>query len=90
MFDVQVYHFVKVESHNFYVQFVVLFVNLRIFLNFLAFRLQAIIDDIKDNKPHKDIITEVKELSVKNIIPEHEVISIVSLLRRETFESFKF
>jgi hypothetical protein len=40
-------------------------------------RLQAIIDDIKDNKPQKDIINDVKELSVKNIIPEHEVITIV-------------
>ena len=38
---------------------------------------QAIVDDIKDNKPLKDIISDVRELSVKNIIPEHEVIGIV-------------
>lgn len=44
----------------------------------LFFFLQAIIDDIKDNKPQKDIITDVKELSVKYFIPEHEVIAIVS------------
>jgi hypothetical protein len=41
---------------------------------------QAIIDDIKDNKPQKDIINDVRELSIKNIIPEHEVITIVSSL----------
>lgn len=37
----------------------------------------AIIDDIKDNKNQKDIINEVRDLSVKNIIPEHEVITII-------------
>ncbi|CRK99797.1 CLUMA_CG013105, isoform A [Clunio marinus] len=37
----------------------------------------AIIDDIKDGKSHKDIINDIKELSEKNIIPEHEVITIV-------------
>jgi len=42
------------------------------------FYLQAIVDDIKDNKPHKEIIQDIKELSVKNSIPEHEVIGIVS------------
>jgi hypothetical protein len=44
----------------------------------VMFYLQAIIDDIKDNKPQKDIISDVKELSEKNFIPEHEVIAIVS------------
>lgn len=43
----------------------------------MSFYQQAIIDDIKDNKPQKDIITDVKELSEKYIIPEHEVIAIV-------------
>jgi len=37
----------------------------------------AIIDDINDKKAMKDIITDVKELSEKYIIPEHEVISII-------------
>lgn len=50
-----------------------------VFLNFSFFYyLQAIIDDIKDNKPQKDIINDVRDLSVKNLIPEHEVITIVS------------
>jgi hypothetical protein len=43
------------------------------------FILQTIVDDIKDNKPHKEIIADIKDLSVKNIIPEHEVIVIVSI-----------
>lgn len=47
-------------------------------LNFSVFLFQAIIDDINDKKAMKDIITDVKELSEKYIIPEHEVISIVS------------
>jgi hypothetical protein len=37
----------------------------------------AIMDDIKDNKPHKEIIADIKDLSVKNSIPEHEVIIII-------------
>ncbi|KAG5678487.1 hypothetical protein PVAND_008156 [Polypedilum vanderplanki] len=37
----------------------------------------TIVDDIKDNKPHKEIIADIKDLSVKNSIPEHEVIVIV-------------
>lgn len=44
-----------------------------------SFCFQAIIDDIKDNKPQKDIIADVKDLSEKNFIPEHEVIGIVSI-----------
>lgn len=45
----------------------------------MCFNFQAIIDDIKDNKQQKDIITDIKELSEKYIIPEHEVIGIVSI-----------
>lgn len=37
----------------------------------------TIIDDIKDNKPQKDIIADIRDLSVKNSIPEHEVIVII-------------
>lgn len=37
----------------------------------------TIVDDIKDNKPQKEIIADIKDLSVKNSIPEHEVIVIV-------------
>lgn len=37
----------------------------------------TIIDDIKDNKPQKEIIADIKDLSVKNSIPEQEVIVII-------------
>lgn len=50
-------------------------INLIIFNSTL---LQIIIDDLKDNKPQKEIISDIKDLSVKNLIPEHEVIVIVS------------
>lgn len=53
--------------------------SFRFSYRFILFLRQAIIDDIKDNKPQKDIINDVKELSAKNIIPEHEVIGIVSI-----------
>lgn len=37
----------------------------------------VIVDDLKDNKPQKEIIADLKELSVKNSIPEHELIVII-------------
>lgn len=38
---------------------------------------QAIVEGINDSKPTKDIITDVKEMSNKCGIPEHEVIGII-------------
>ncbi|KAL5274528.1 BZW2 family protein [Megaselia abdita] len=38
---------------------------------------QALLDDIHDNKAHKDIIVDIKELALKNSIPEHEIIGLI-------------
>lgn len=81
-------HFGKLKvTRNFY--FCKLFASFVCFryLNFFYVLLsQAIIDDIKDNKQQKDIITDVRELSEKYIIPEHEVIQIVSILNAPMHE----
>lgn len=73
MLEFSVSAFPKVESHNRYNKISRKSEETNDFFCF-----QAIIDDIKDNKPQKDIINDVKELSEKNFIPEHEVIAIVS------------
>lgn len=44
------------------------------------FYLKAIIDGINDSKTTKDIISDVREMSAKSEIPEHEVIGIVSVM----------
>lgn len=38
---------------------------------------QALLDDINDNKSHKEIIGDIKELAQKSNIPEHEIISLI-------------
>lgn len=38
---------------------------------------QALLDDISDNKSHKEIIADIKELAQKTNIPEHEIISLI-------------
>lgn len=37
----------------------------------------ALLDDIRENKSHKEIIVDVKELALKTNIPEHEIISLI-------------
>lgn len=67
----------EITSHR-YVKF--LFSTVTVILNStFSSLLQTINDDIKDNKPVKDIIADVRELMTKSIIPEHDVITIVSL-----------
>lgn len=36
-----------------------------------------IIDDIKDNKNHKDIVSDIKEIAAKFAIPEQDVIATI-------------
>lgn len=38
---------------------------------------QLLIDDINDNKTTKDIINDIKDMSAKSNIPEHEVIGLI-------------
>lgn len=40
---------------------------------------QLLVDDLADNKPIKDIVSDLKEVSQRNNIPEHEVIGLVKL-----------
>lgn len=39
--------------------------------------MQTLLDDIGDNKSHKDIITDIKELSIKTNIPDHEIVGLI-------------
>jgi hypothetical protein len=36
-----------------------------------------IVDDIKDNKNHKDIVSDIREMAAKFVIPETDVIAII-------------
>jgi hypothetical protein len=38
---------------------------------------QLLLDDIRENKAAKDIISDIKEMALKYNIPEHEVISLI-------------
>lgn len=38
---------------------------------------QLLLDDLADNRPLKDIILDLKEMTQKSGIPEHEVIGLV-------------
>jgi len=37
----------------------------------------ALLDDIRDNKSHKEITANIKELALKSNIPEHEIICLI-------------
>lgn len=39
--------------------------------------LQTLLDDINDNKSHKDIITDIKELALKSNIGDHEIVALI-------------
>lgn len=47
---------------------------------FFFLHLQTLLDHISDNKSHKEIISDIKELALKTNIPEHEIIGLVSIL----------
>lgn len=38
---------------------------------------QTLLDHISDNKSHKEIISDIKELALKTNIPEHEIIGLI-------------
>jgi len=38
---------------------------------------QTLIDNIGDNKSHKEIITDIKELATKTNIPDHEIVCLI-------------
>lgn len=40
---------------------------------------QLLLDDLADNKPIKDIVSDLKEVAQRSNIPEHEVIGLVIL-----------
>lgn len=40
---------------------------------------QTLLDDINDEKQHAEITSDIKEFALKSNIPDHEVISIVSI-----------
>lgn len=40
---------------------------------------QLLLDDLADNKPIKDIVSDLKEMAQRSNIPEHEVIGLVIL-----------
>lgn len=39
--------------------------------------MQTLLDDIRDNRSLKEMITNIKELSVKNNIPDHEIVGLI-------------
>lgn len=38
---------------------------------------QVLLDDINDNKSHKEIISDIKELALKSNISEHEIVGLI-------------
>lgn len=40
---------------------------------------QLLLDDLADNKPIKDIVSDLKEMAQRSNIPEHEVVGLVIL-----------
>lgn len=40
---------------------------------------QLLLDDLADNKPIKNIVSDLKEMAQRSNIPEHEVIGLVIL-----------
>lgn len=53
------------------------FFNLGFCIFNIVFLLQTLLDDISENKSHKEIITDIKEFSVKTDIPDHETVGLI-------------
>lgn len=48
------------------------------FFLFLLFSIEKVLnDDIRDNKTHKEIISDIRELAQKSNIADHEVINLI-------------
>ncbi|KAG7309436.1 hypothetical protein JYU34_005404 [Plutella xylostella] len=43
---------------------------------------QALLDELADEKPPKELIPELRELAARTAIPDHEVVAIVSTYGR--------
>lgn len=66
----------NIKNVQFFFQFIVM-CNILIKYNSFIFNFQILIDDINDNKSHKEIISDIRDLAQKTNIADHEIIGLI-------------